>query len=86
MPAAASYAAIFGKMLEINRAYSQCLKGSTDVQPTSTYGLSAILVFLGFKMLSSGIYEMPVSLSLGVVLEILLISVFVSVLQPRKKV
>ncbi len=46
------------------------------------YGLAAILAFLGLKMLSSGIYEMPVILSLGIVLGILLISVLVSVTRP----
>ncbi len=50
------------------------------------YGLSVILVFLGLKMLASVIYEMPVSLSLGVVGGILLISVFASVFRPKKKV
>jgi len=49
------------------------------------YGLSAILVFLGFKMLSSGIYEVPVSQALGVVTGILLLSVFVSVLRLKKR-
>jgi len=49
------------------------------------YGLSTILVFLGFKMLSSGVYKVPVSLALGVVAGILLISVVVSVFRPRKK-
>lgn len=48
------------------------------------YGISAILVFLGFKMLSSEFYEMPVYMALGVVGGILLVSVFVSVLQSRK--
>jgi tellurite resistance protein TerC len=50
------------------------------------YGLAAILVFLGIKMLSSEFYKIPVSPALGLVLGILLISVFFSLFQPRKKV
>ena len=50
------------------------------------YGLAAILVFLGFKMLSSGFYKIPVTLALGVVLGILLFSVFFSLARPRKKI
>ncbi len=49
------------------------------------YGLSAILIFLGFKMLTSGIYKVPVSLTLGVVAGIPMLSAFVSVLRPRKR-
>jgi len=49
------------------------------------YGLSAILIFLGLKMLSSGIYKVPVSLALLVVAGILIISGIISVFPPTKK-
>ncbi len=46
------------------------------------YGLSAILVFVGAKMLLADIYKIPVGIALGVVAGILLISVIASVVRP----
>lgn len=68
------------------RALYFALAGVTQRLHYLHYGLSAILVFLGIKMLSSGFYKIPVSLALGVVLGILLISVIVSLVRPRKKI
>jgi tellurite resistance protein TerC len=48
------------------------------------YGLSAILVFVGMKMLFSGVYKIPVGLALGVVAVILLVSVVASITRSRK--
>lgn len=48
------------------------------------YGLSAILVFLGVKMLIADIYKIPVGISLGVIASILFLSVIVSIVLPRK--
>ena len=48
------------------------------------YGLAAVLLFLGLKMLFSVVYEMPAALSLGVVLVILAISVLASVVRARR--
>lgn len=48
------------------------------------YGLSAILVFLGVKMLIADIYKIPVGISLGVIASILFLSVIASVLRPCK--
>lgn len=48
------------------------------------YGLSAILVFVGVKMLLADIYKIPVGIALGVVAAILLISITASVVRPRK--
>ena len=48
------------------------------------YGLSAILVFVGVKMLLADAYKIPVGIALGVVAAILVISVVASVLRPRK--
>lgn len=50
------------------------------------YGLSAILVFVGIKMLLAEIYKIPVAVALGVVASILLISVIASIIRPRKEV
>jgi len=44
------------------------------------YGLAAVLVFVGGKMLVSGFYKVPILISLAVVAGILTISVTVSLL------
>ena len=44
------------------------------------YGLSAILVFVGFKMVLSDLYKMPVGVALGVVAGILIVSVVASLI------
>ncbi|HXC62460.1 MAG TPA: TerC family protein [Nitrospiria bacterium] len=49
------------------------------------YGLSAILVFVGTKMLLADIYKIPVGVALGVVACFLMISVIASIVHPRKK-
>ena len=48
------------------------------------YGLSAILVFVGVKMLLADVYKLPVGVALGVIAGILLIAVLASVLRPRR--
>jgi tellurite resistance protein TerC len=48
------------------------------------YGLSAILVFVGGKMVLADVYKIPVSASLAVVGGILLLSVLASLLWPVK--
>jgi len=47
------------------------------------YGLAAVLVFVGVKMLLADTYKVPVGAALGVVAGILTASVMVSVLWPR---
>jgi tellurite resistance protein TerC len=49
------------------------------------YGLSAVLVFIGAKMLSSHYYEMPTAWALAVVAGLLGISIALSLLFPPKK-
>ena len=49
------------------------------------YGLAAILVFLGIKMLGSSWFHIPVGLSLGVVVAILALSALASFIWPPKK-
>jgi len=46
------------------------------------YGLSAVLVFIGAKMLLGYIYHIPVGVALGVVVCILLLSVAASIVRP----
>jgi tellurite resistance protein TerC len=48
------------------------------------HGISAILVFVGVKMILTNFYEIPISISLGVIAGILLISIICSLLKPKK--
>jgi tellurite resistance protein TerC len=48
------------------------------------YGLSAVLVFVGIKMLVADFYKIPISIALSVVAGILLISVMASILDKKK--
>jgi tellurite resistance protein TerC len=48
------------------------------------YGLSAILIFVGVKMLLVDIYKVPIGVALGIVASILIISVVASMLWPPK--
>jgi tellurite resistance protein TerC len=48
------------------------------------YGLSAVLVFVGVKMLISDIYKIPVGFSLGVVAAIIATSIAASMVWPKK--
>ena len=48
------------------------------------YGLSAILVFVGTKMLLTDIYKIPIAISLGVIALIITASIIASVLWPGK--
>ena len=47
------------------------------------YGLSAILVFVGTKMLIVEFYKIPIMISLSAVVGLLLLSILVSVLLPK---
>ena len=49
------------------------------------YGLSAILVFVGAKMLLADVYKLPVGVALGVIAGILLMAVLVSIMRPRQR-
>ena len=48
------------------------------------YGIAAILVFVGIKMVLMDVYKMPVGVALGVVAAILAISIVLSILRPRR--
>ncbi|MBE7560764.1 TerC family protein [bacterium] len=47
------------------------------------YGLSAILVFVGVKMLGSEVLHLPPSIALGVVAAILVLSIIASIIWPK---
>jgi len=49
------------------------------------YGLCAILVFVGTKMLISEIYKIPVVVALGTIIGVLLLSILASVIWPRNE-
>jgi tellurite resistance protein TerC len=49
------------------------------------YGLSAILVFVGVKMLLTDIYKFPIAVALGVVASILMIAFVASVVRARRE-
>ncbi len=49
------------------------------------YGLSAVLVFVGIKMLLVDVYVLPIGIALGAIAGIIVISVVASILQPRKE-
>src|ERR671931_226054 len=49
------------------------------------YGLSAILVFVGAKMLLADVYKLPVGVALGIIAGILLIAVLASVMRPHQR-
>jgi tellurite resistance protein TerC len=49
------------------------------------YGLSAILVFVGIKMVLAEIYKIPVGFALGIIAAILAISVIVCMVRPRRE-
>ena len=49
------------------------------------YGLSAILVFVGAKMLLADVYKLPVGVALGGIAGILLIAVIASLIRPQQR-
>jgi tellurite resistance protein TerC len=49
------------------------------------YGLSAILILVGGKMLASHYYEIPTVLALGAVAIILAASVVASLMRPQRQ-
>jgi tellurite resistance protein TerC len=66
------------------RALYFALAGIMELFHHLHYGLSAVLVFVGIKMLIADIYKVPVSIALGVVAGILLISVMTSIFDKKK--
>jgi tellurite resistance protein TerC len=49
------------------------------------YGLAALLILVGLKMLAADYYRVPIVITLGVVASVLLVSIAASVAFPAKK-
>lgn len=67
------------------RALYFALAGITQYFHYLKYGLAAILAFVGMKMIVSGYYKLPISLSLAIIFGILAIAVLASVIYPVKE-
>lgn len=74
------------------RAMYFALAGVMDLFHYLKYGLSVILIFIGIKMIvevtgkfMDKIWEIPILLSLGIILGVLLLSVGLSLLFPKKE-
>ncbi len=67
------------------RAIYFALAGIMEIFHYLHYGLSAILICVGVKMLISNVYHVPTVLALGFITATILISVVASILHPRKK-
>jgi tellurite resistance protein TerC len=60
------------------------LAGMMEVFHYLHYGLSVVLIFVGVKMLLSHYYQIPTVVALGLVAGVLLLSVLVSVIHPKR--
>ena len=60
------------------------LAGMIEVFHLLHYGLSVILIFIGVKMLASHYVHIPIGTALGAVAGVLLISIVLSLIFPRK--
>ena len=60
------------------------LAGMIEVFHLLHYGLSVILIFIGVKMLASHYVHVPIGVALGVVAGVLLVSVILSLMIPKK--
>jgi tellurite resistance protein TerC len=67
------------------RALFFAVAGALELAHYLHYGLSAILVFVGAKMLASEYYKMPLSVALGVVAGILVVSLLASWVRYRRR-
>jgi tellurite resistance protein TerC len=61
------------------------LAGLMEVFHLLHYGLSVVLVFIGVKMLGSHFFEIPIVLSLGIVIGVLTTAVILSLIFPKKR-
>ena len=60
------------------------LAGMMEVFHLLHYGLSVILIFIGVKMLVSHFFHIPIAVALGVVAGVLMLSIGLSLLFPKK--
>jgi TerC family integral membrane protein len=61
------------------------LAGMIEVFHLLHYGLSVILIFIGFKMLVSHYVRIPIGVALGAVAGVLVVSVVLSLIFPKKE-
>ena len=61
------------------------LAGMIEVFHLLHYGLSVILIFIGVKMLASHYVKIPIGIALGAVAGVLMISILLSLVFPRKQ-
>ncbi len=66
------------------RALYFALAGLMGLFRYLNYGLSAVLVFVGLKMIGADVYEVPVALSLGVIFLLLAVSIAASLWAARR--
>lgn len=66
------------------RALYFALSGMMQMFHYLKYGLSAILVFVGAKMIAAHFFKIPIAFALGVIAFILAISILASYLFPKK--
>ena len=67
------------------RALYFALSGITKYFHYLKYGLSAILVFVGVKMIIAGFYKIPIAYSLLTIFGILVVSIIFSIIFPQKE-
>jgi tellurite resistance protein TerC len=67
------------------RALYFALAGIMEMFHHLHYGLSAVLAFVGAKMLLSDLYPVPIHIALGVIAAILMVSVIASIAFPRHR-
>jgi tellurite resistance protein TerC len=67
------------------RALYFALSGLMTLFHYLNYGLAVILMFVGAKMLASHFFDVPVTITLGVIAGILAISIGASLIWPQKK-
>src|SRR5204863_8278323 len=60
------------------------LAGMMEIFHYLHYGLSVVLIFVGIKMLVSHYYQIPTVVALGVVAGVLVLSVLVAVMHPKR--
>jgi tellurite resistance protein TerC len=67
------------------RALYFAIAGLMDIFHYLKFGLSAILTFVGVKMLISFIYKIPDLMALGIIAALLLVSILFSIYLPKPK-
>lgn len=67
------------------RALYFALAGIIEKFKYLSYGLAVVLVFVGIKMLISGYFKIPILISLGVILSVILVSILLSYFKSQNR-